>query len=628
MSQGVQFVNPDAGAALGGDGGSSKVVDFPLPWLDYASSCIPNSLTLVLRWAEYIWMSNGTYRQACQRTARYFITDLEFKEIEDDHAEDVKDIFEHYLKVKTLLSECGDNFICYGNLFLVRHIPFKRYLSCKCGALVPFNIAEEQDLYSWEQFKFNKSKKGCPSCGHKHPEAWAIHDVQSKDPKDVRIILLNPHEVDIAHNAYTKSKKLYWNLPSQLVNGIKEGIPIMLGETPEEIIEAAKGTKRLELDDSVVFHCAEPAPAGFFTGGWGLPRVISNFRLAYHHQVLNRYDQAIAMDYINGMRVISPEQSTAANGAGDPLLSLGGSLFRSAVQGMVSTHRKDPASWHISAFPLKYQLFGGEGQQLSPKDLMAAKLDEWLDATGVPAEFFHGTLSVQAAPMALRVFENSWPEIISLYNNVLEWVASYLMEVMDVPEFRVELMKPRIIDDLERRGMLLQLMGGNQISPQTALQTLGVTNPRDEIRRGFQWQQMAAQEEKKFNEEMQASADSDTVKQEWAQKSQAAMSGGAPMDPGAMGPGGAPPGGAPPGGAGGLQVGDTSTPESMMGEADRIAQQILQMDPTARRRTLGQLRKDNEQLANQVKGQLAKYENQAKTTGVSMLRQGQLPPGQ
>lgn len=618
MSQDIQFVSPGATTEGAGYGGGQPVVDFPLPWLDYASSAIPNSLTLVLRWAEYIWMSNGTYRSACQRTVRYFITDLDIKEIEDDHAQDVKDILEHYLKIRTLLSECGDNFICYGNLFLVRHIPFKRYLSCKCGALIPFNIAEERKLYKWENFVFQKGKDGCPSCKHEHKDPWRIHDVQSKDPKDVRIILMNPHEIEIAYNPYTKSKRLYWNLPSTMINGIAQGIPIMLGETPEEIIEAAKDTKRLELDDSVVFHVGEAAPAGFYTGGWGLPRVISNFRLAYHHQVLNRYDQAIAMDYINGMRVISPEQSTAANGAGDPLLSLGGSMFRGAVQSMVATHRKDPASWHVSAFPLKYQLFGGEGQQLSPKELIAAKLDEWLDATGVPAELYHGTLSVQAAPMALRIFENAWPEITSLYNDVLEWVASYLMEVMDLPDFRVELMKPRLVDDLERRGLLLQLMGGNQISPQTALQTLGITNPRDEIRRGFQWQQMAAQEEKKFNDEMQSSADADTIKQEWAQKSQAAM-GGAPA-------GGMPPGGAPMDAMGASPVGATDTPEGMMGEADRIAQQILQMDPTSRRRTLVDLKKTNPMLHPQVKAQLERYEQQAGQTGVQMLRQGQMPP--
>jgi hypothetical protein len=444
---------------------------------------------------------------------------------------------------------------------------------------------------------------------------------------------MNPHEIEIAYHPYTRDKKLYWNLPSVLTNGIREGVPMFLATTPEEIIQAARGSKRLELDDSVVFHAAEPAPAGFYTGGWGLPKVISNFRLAYHYQVLNRFDQAIAMDYINGMRVISPEQSTAANGAGDPLLALGGSMFKGSVQSMVATHRKDPASWHVSAFPLKYQLFGGEGQQLSPKDLMESKLNEWLDATGVPQELYHGNLAITAAPIALRVFENANPEIRALYNNILEWLASYLMEVMEVPEFRVELMKPRLVDDLERRGILLQLMGGNQISPQTALQTLGITNPRDEIRRGFQWQQMAAQEEKKFNEEMQSAADADSIKQQWAQKSQMAMQGGggAPMDPSQMGAGGPPPPGGAPGGApppgGGMQVGDTSTPESMMGEADRIAQQILQMDPTARRRALLDLRKTNEQLANQVKGQLAKYENQAKTTGVQMLRTGQMPPG-
>lgn len=303
-------------------------------------------------------------------------------------------------------------------------------------------------------------------------------------------------------------------------------------------------------------------------------------------------------------------------------------MFRSTVQSMVGLHRKDPASWHVSAFPLKYQLFGGEGQQLSPKDLMESKLNEWLDASGVPQELYHGSLTVQAAPMALRVFENANPEIRALYNNILEWLASYLMEVMEVPEFRVELMRPRLIDDLERRGMLLQLMGGNQISPQTALQTLGITNPRDEIRRGFQWQQMAAQEEKKFNDEMQSAADADTIKQQWAQKSQMALSGGgaggAPMDPAMMGapPGGAP--GAPPGAM--SPNGSTDTPEGLMGEADRIAQQILQMDPAQRRSTLVNLKKTNPMLHPHVKAKLEEYEQQAKTTGVQMMRQGQMPP--
>lgn len=635
MTQDVIFASsedwtPPSG---GGNSGSSNV-GFPLPWLDYASTAIPNSLTLVLRWAEYLWMSQGTYRQACQRTVRYFITDLQITDIEDDKAEDVKDILEHFVKIRSFLCEAGDAFICYGNVFLVRHIPFKRYLSCRCGCLVPFDEAEEQGLYKWEGYQFLKSEKGCPTCKAKgntehEKDPWHIHDSQSKDPKDVRLLLLNPHELEIAYHPYTKAKKFFWNIPTYITGGIQNGVPIMLRETPEEIIEACKTTKRLELDSSAIFHAAEPAPCGFYTGGWGLPRVISNFRLAFHYQVLNRFDQAIAMDYINGMRVISPEVGTSnGNGAGDPLLALGGSAFRSAVTSMVTTHRKDPATWQVSGFPLKYQLFGGEGQALSPKDLMKLKLDEWLDATGVPAELYHGTLTVQAAPMALRIFENAWPEITALYNNILEWITSYLVEVMEAPKFRVELLKPRLVDDLERRGLLLQLMGGNQISPQTALQTLGITNPRDEVRRSFEWQQIAAEEEAKFQEHMDQLAESQQIKQQWQQKSQTALGGpgGAPMDPGMAGGAGGAPGG--PGGAPAPGAGATDSPEAMAGEADRIAQQLLQGDPASRRRTLLDLKKTNSSLWAVVKGKLQDYEQQAKSTGVQMLRSGQMPPGQ
>ncbi len=620
----IQFIAEGNGSVPGGSRGLSTTVDFPLPWLDYATTAIPNSLTLVLRWAEFLWNSQGTYRQACQRTVRYFITEPVITGVEDDKAKDIRDVLEHYLKIKSFLSECGDNYIQYGNLFLVRHIPFKRSLSCKCGYLVAFEKAE--GMYRWEDFSFKKTGKGCPSCGSQ--DTWDISDSQSKDPKDVRFILLSPHEVEIAWNPYTKSKMFYWNLPPHLTEGIRKGVVIMLRETPEELIKTAKGSKRLVLDDSAVFHAAEPASCGLYTGGWGLPRVISNFRLAYHHQTLARLDMAIAMDYINGMRVISPDNSTNGNGAGDPLLALGGTAFNSMISSMVATHRRDPASWQISAFPVKYQLFGGEGQQLSPKDLLKMKLDEWLDATGIPAELYHGTLSVQAAPMALRIFENSWPEISALYNNVLEWISSYLTEVMELPDFRVEMEAPHLVDDMERRGLMLQLMGGNQVAPQTALRLMGIKDPREEIVKSFEWQAMSAEENKKFQDKMQQLQDADMVHQNMAQQSQQSLN-PAPMDPSQMGPGGggAPSGGGAPGG-GPIQVGDTTSPEGMDSEGDRIARQLLTMDPASRRRQLADLKKSNESLWAIVKGKLQDLEQDAKSQGVQAMRQGQIQPSQ
>jgi len=623
------FTNPDSAMISGQNSGRGNVVDFPQPWLDYASAVMPNSLTLVLRWAEYIWNSNGTYRSACSRVARYFITDLIVKDTDDDNSQDVKDLYEEEYKYRSLLAEIGDNYIGYGNVFLYMWRPFNRYLSCKCGRTVPFDRAADQKMYDWQEFEFKKVQGAC-SCGDMSP--WTVHDTHSDDPKDLKVRILNPHELEIAYDPLSGDREYYWNVNAYLDSGVRTGVPILLKNIPLEVLQAIKdGTKRFKFDTSSLFHAYEPAPSGLYTGGWGIPRVISNFRLAFHYQVLNRFDQAIAMDYINGMRVISPSQGNNVNGSGDPLV--GGSSFSAAIQNMVATHRRDPNSWQIAPIPLEYQLFGGEGQQLSPKDLMKLKLDEWLDATGIPAELYHGSLTTQSAPVAVRIFESSWPEIPALYKQVLKWVSKYIIDNLKTPEFNISMARTKWADDLDSKALVMQLMAGNQVSQQTALEKLlGITDYRAEIQKVYEAQQIAAEEEKKFQEKMQQLADTEQIKAEWAAKSQAAGGAGPGMPPGGPAPGGAPmdPGMGPGGPGGGLTPNQDalSTPESMQAEADRLAQQIIAMgDGSPRRKALLDLRKTNETLADLVKGKIQKYEQQAGQSGVQALRGGQMAPG-
>lgn len=619
---------PPSDAAQGS--GSGQTLGYPQPWLDYASTVLPNSLTMVLRWSEFIWNSNGTYRTACQRTTRYFITDLMITEVDDEQVDEIRSILREDMRIIHQLADIGDNFLGYGNVFLHLSVPFTRYLQCRCGYFAPFRKLAEGEFFEWKNNKFQKGKKGCPQCGQRHnQEPWKILDKESKQVSDIRLRIMSPHEMEIDYDPYSGAKRYFWNIPAQIKTAVGKGTPIVLEHLPREILECvAEGNTRFEFEDDVIFHQSDSVLAGVYTGGWGLPRVISNFRLAFHYQVLNRFDQAIAMDYINGLRVISPEANNGGNGAGDPLIGVGGSQFSSNIKKMLDLHKKDPNTWHTSPIPLKYQLFGGEGQQLSPKDLMRSKLDEWLDATNIPAELFHGSLSVQSMPVALRIFENSWPEVTSLYNDVLQWVSDYMIRVLNYPEFKVRLQPVRMADDLERRQIMLQLMSGQQISPQTALAAFGVTDPREELRRTFEWQKMTAEEEKKFEDEMQKAQDAEQIKQEWAARSAGAPPGGP------AGPGGAPPpGGAPmdPGamGMGGAGQADLSTPEAMDGEAQRLAEEIIGLDATARRQRLIELKKMNETLWSLVKGKIQNMEQQAKTQGVAMLRQqGQMaPPG-
>ena len=625
MAEDFPLFGPPKDAKMGGAG--DKKLSFPHPWLDYASTVMPKSMSEVLRWAEFIWCTNGTYRQACQRTARYFITSLQIGDADDQEAKSLKESFDNDVRLTQQLSSLGDNFLCYGNAFFHPSLPFKRYLVCPCGFLVPLREAHRSKLYEWKEFKFLKTDRGCPSCGRKHNHVpWQIHDTEIKDLSRLRLRMLNPHEMEMAHSPYSDRKTFFWNLPSRLIDGVKKGVMVILEDLPKEILDTiADGERQFEFDEGVLFHQSDATVSGIDTGGWGLPRVLSNFRLAFQYQVLNRYDQAIAMDYINGIRVISPSSSGGGNGAGDPLIGIGGGQFSTNVQKILKAHKSDPNTWHTSPIPLQYQLFGGEGTQLSPRELMQAKLDELLDATGVPAELYHGSLSIQAMPTALRIFENSWPEVTSLYNNAVAFIADYCASVLRTTPFKLSLMPVTMADDAERRHIMLQLMAGQQVSPQTALAAFGIDDPRDELRKTFQWQRMTAEEEKAFEEDMSRAAAADQIKQEWQQRSmQANMGaealGGMPAEGGAPPPGGMPPGGAP------MDPGQPSpdalsTPESMEGEAQRLAEEIIGLDPTERRRRLVNLKHTNETLHALVKARIDDMEQMAKQQGVTMLRQ-------
>ena len=60
---------------------------FPDPFLDMASLAMPETMMYALRWCEYIFMANGTYRQAVDRVLSYFITDIDIADSGDDEKE-------------------------------------------------------------------------------------------------------------------------------------------------------------------------------------------------------------------------------------------------------------------------------------------------------------------------------------------------------------------------------------------------------------------------------------------------------------------------------------------------------------------------------------------------------------
>lgn len=620
MSKNSLYSFGDEQAGGGKSSSNAKRYSHPNPWCDYASSSLPQNMSDVLRWAEYVWLTNGTYRQACTRIARYFVTKLVFTEAETEDQENLQDIFEKNYRIYDKAAMIGDNYMAYGNLMATAPIPFERYLiDSDTGLMVTLKIALKHGLCKWnpEDATFMKTDSAMRllrgqggAAGQKANKntPWRVKDDHSKDAGQLRVNLMNPHDMRIRYDEYSGKRQFRWKMDGEYCKRIKEGDPLLLECVPMEILETGVTKERLfQFDEDSLFYHHEPAPAGMKSGGWGIPRVISNFRQVWHHQVLNLYDQAVALDYINGMRVISPEKTNG--GAADPIKNLGGSQFNTVVNAMIKEHRQDPASWHVSGFPLRYQLFGAEGAAISPYELMQAKTDELLDATGIPAEMFHGSLSVQAAPMALRLFEKSNPELTSLYQNYLSWVSSTMQRVCNVQPFEASWRPVTLIDDMENKGMMFQAMAGNQISPQTGLSVMGIESYRDEVRKRLEADRILAEEEREFQEEMAKDDEAAQLAMQMGGAVDPAMAeqGGAPLDPAVMG--------GPTAGA---------TPESRTQEAERLAQEIMVMEATARRSQLIQLKKTDPTLHALVSQKIEDMEQQAGTAGVAAARQGQM----
>ena len=601
---------------------------FRNPFNDFASKLMPDDLKQALNFAELIWFANSTFSKACSTVGRYFITEVEVDFKDDKKSVALKNFLEQDLNVLKTLSLLGDDFMCYGNSFWTVVLPFTRMLVCpKTGTSFPIEQAFKHNLVEWKDFKFKKTSKGVSKCdGHEDP--FEIKDVSTKDVSKVVIKRWRPQDIDIEADEWSGAKTFYWKISKKFAQDIEKGKLTSLMNTPKEVIEAVKNkNERFEFAPGQLFHAADETISGVQTGGWGIPLVIRNFRNIYRSQLLDRYDEAVNLDYITGLRVISPATSGSGSAA-DPIKNMGMDSFSGHVQTMIKKHRMDPTTWHTSSFALQYQLMGAEGAQLTPVELKQRTDDNILSSVGVPAEMFKMNLQIQAAPLALRLFEKTWPIVQQVYNAFINFVTDTVAERFKHPKCKVSMKKVTLVDDISLPEILLQLMSGQQVSPQTALAGLGIGDYREEVRKVYEAEKIRSEEEAKFQDEMSKEQNYQDFKaklqeaQMAAQQAAAGGGGGAPLDP-AMAGGGAPQPGpmAPPAGPGsGVQVNQEalSDPVAMEQEAQRIAEEIFPLPN--RRSIITDLTKTNNTLGAVVKEKLRQIEQQAASMGIQQAK--------
>jgi hypothetical protein len=227
----------------------------------------------------------------------------------------------------------------------------------------------------------------------------------------------------------------------------------------------------------------------------------------------------------------------------------------------------------------------------------------------------------------MRLFESYWQSIPNFYNRLLTWITKTLIKVYNMDETKVQMQKTTIVDDMERKAALIQLMSANQISPQTALQPFGV-DAHEEVKKVMSHQEFVADVQADFDEKAAKKQEMGLLKGMTAQPTPSSL---AQQQMGAQGapPAGMPMGGAPMGGMPGSQGPQPQSLSAISEQAQQIAQQLVTMPEYDRKQQLTSLREGNRDLHALVRQYMDQLRSEAKSQGGNMLlQQGAAQPQQ
>ena len=472
---------------------------------------------------------------------------------------------------------------CYGNSFSSIHLPFKRVLRCaRCSDEHAIDDTKRPFKFDTSDFSFHRH---CPKC--KEITQHMVQDYRNVDSKKIRLVRWDPKQITIEPNEITGENRYWLNIPSRIASKVRQGDPYILSTIPWTFIAAIKKQQKYRFKPEAIYHLREASLAGLFLSGWGIPSILSAFKNFFRLQVMLRYDETLMMDYIVPLRILCPE--TLSIPMGNDFVTVNMQNFIQDAEGAIRKHRIDGCDWTFFPYQVKYQAVGGEGQQLSmsTKDVIAQEEDRLLQIRGVPSELYRGTLSLQSAPVALRLFERTHSPLVSGFNNLLQWMGSTVARYLDHGTIEAELQPVTIADNVEDKQWRIQAAMAGAISKATGLGALAI-DPKEENKLINQEQLDAQQQSQKAQQDAQMASMSLGDQQQGS-----SFQGG--------------------------QQGGGMTPTDVEAQGDEMARQLLdpQMPEANRRQQLSSLRETNPTLHAVVLKKMEQLRNQAGTAGRS-----------
>jgi hypothetical protein len=552
----------------------------------WAHSFSSRNLKQLFRWTEYLYYNSAQIFAGTRKFAEYPITELEYLSDSDKVTGLYRKLLEDIVGVKRALIKSSIDLQVYGNSFTSVHLPFKRFLKCKkCGFKKSADSMEFK--YSPNKAVF---KHECEDCGHKGEST--VVDTLQLSPEDINIVRWDPKLIQVNYNSITNQCEYYLQVPSSLKSKVQGGDKHLVTTLPLPLLETIANGELFKFNKDELFHMKADSPAGV-ESGWGYPPLITCMPLFYHASVLRKANESIALERIVPMRVMHPQ---AISGNADPILSLSMGKFMSEVEDNIEKWRRDPNHIMMSPVAVGVSQVGGEGRALMVNAEIQQAEDNIIAAMGFPKEFVYGGLSYTGSSVTLRMLENQLESSVFQLTQLLRWVTNKMGRFLGWDKCQVSLGDFKMIDDVSQKQLVMQLFQMGVVSKTTVAEAHGinVAEERDKIKH----ENLA---DARFQKEMELDMmDMQKDISQQARQMAADQQGG-----------------------GGLSYDQ----QAVIGQAEQVATQLLQSDPSTRKSQLASLQAEDYVMYSVVIQRMEQMQLDQKNQAVQQMQaQGGMPP--
>jgi hypothetical protein len=433
-------------------------------------------------YCRYLWTGNPLYRRVTSKVVAHFLTRLRFRGNIGSSKE--RREFEEFLREEIGFFESmqayGEDWGCFGNGFSRLYTPFQRSL---------VDMRNDSNLFALSMFPEELVTFDLQSMTYTVPDpmdhgrAWdrrrqiklTFRDQPSSDFSKIRVAPLDPQHVTLRFSESAQSSQVLYRYTPEFRRKIRGGETYEVNRTPSAVLLAVRANQDFLFDEGKVMHMRSPMVSGFCDHGWGMPEILAIYPQLHKIAVYDKIDETVGLDYLMPLRVMTPNLQHVEKAHAHMLSEKWGPT----ASRMISEQRMDRTRIHSFPFPVEYQELGGNGKALSPKDLKEFEVTQMLDAMGYPRELFQTSLNVQNIPTAIRLHESAYGFLQRGLSRAVNQFVKRISAQMFGESFDCTLELPSIADNLEKRGIYLNLMSTGDISRAKALEGL-IDDPNEE----------------------------------------------------------------------------------------------------------------------------------------------------